>query len=293
MRSNSAGRAGRSRSSGSRSRCRTSRAPVAPEVRVHAHVAQVGPLEERAQRHRPRGVVEVADDHDVLLAAGAQAGVDRRGAGRLAAPGRVRLGLRPVPLGLEVVDEHGERAAAGQRDDVLRAVAAEDESAARVPVVDVGAHGPDLVRSPGEQPDVDPAVVVAVDDHDVRVERAPGAGDARVGEALERDAALGLDDREDVRADVGHDARRVHHRELVDPVLTRSTQPTQSPRPVATTSVRAVPAACDPVRRTSRPAPGAAARARRRRRAAGRASPGAPGSRRGRRGRTAPRRSGR
>ncbi len=35
--------------------------------------------------------------------------------------------------------------------------------------------------------------------------------------------------------------------------LTRSTQPTQSPRPVATTSVRAVPAACDPVRRTSRP----------------------------------------
>nr|WP_198163068.1 hypothetical protein [Cellulosimicrobium sp. TH-20] len=118
-----------------------------------------------------------------------------------------------------MVDEHGERAAARQHDDVLGAVTTEDEASARVPVVDVGAHRPDLVGPPREQPDVDPAVVVAVDDHDVRVERAPGAGDARVGEPLERDAALRLDDGEDVGTDVGHDARRVGHRELVDPVL--------------------------------------------------------------------------
>lgn len=74
--------------------------------------------------------------------------------------------------------------AAGQRDAVLGAVPAE-HLALGVEVVDVAADPDDRVREAGEEPEVDAAVVVAVDDHDVRVKQSSGrVAQQRVGKPL-------------------------------------------------------------------------------------------------------------
>ena len=137
---------------------------------------------------------------------------------RLACRSRVALFSRwvAVALALEVVHEHDDAAAGRQVHRVLGAVAAEDRavpstSSTWLTIRLIGNRF--LVR----MPDIDAAVVVAVDHHHVRVERLLRRIDERcVGEVLERDAVLRLDHAEDVGADVADHLRRVLHRELVD-----------------------------------------------------------------------------
>jgi len=81
----------------------------------------------------------------------------------------------------------------------------------------VGDDVDDGVRLLGHEADVDPTVVVTVDDHDARVERlAARAEHAGVGEVLERGPALGFDDGDDVGIHVAGHPGGVGHREFVD-----------------------------------------------------------------------------
>ena len=97
---------------------------------------------------------------------------------------------------------------------VLAAVAGEHDALV-VAVEHVGADVGDHERRPHQDADVDAAVVVAVDEHHLLVRRAADVGEQAVGEPLQRRAVLGLDDAEDVGADVAHDHRRVPQRQLV------------------------------------------------------------------------------
>jgi hypothetical protein len=74
----------------------------------------------------------------------------------------------------------------------------------------------DLVAGRREQSDVDPALVVAVDDHDLAIRRPADLLEHDRGEVAQRDAVLGFDHAEDLGVDVAHDHRRVAGGQLVD-----------------------------------------------------------------------------
>ena len=161
----------------------------------------------RRQRHVPPRRRATSD----------QSGVDLRDPPGLPLADAVGEQLPAVPLALEVVDEHGQPVPGRGAEVVLGAVAAE-YPAAGVGVVDVAALPDERVPGGGQYPDVDAPLVVAVDDHHVRVPGPSVHQQPRVGEPLERDPALRFDDAEDVRRGVLDDPRGVEHARLVDPV---------------------------------------------------------------------------
>src|SRR5918995_4156602 len=129
-------------------------------------------------------------------------------------PPGVRLGSAAVALALEVIGEDDQALAARHLQVEFRAVAAEDLLSAD-PVVDVAADRLDDGVGPGHQPDVDPALVVAVDQHDVVVGTTADGLQHLLVEAALRNAVLGLDDDHDVGVDVAQDAVGVLGRDLV------------------------------------------------------------------------------
>ena len=188
---------------------------VARELGIGADVLQVRLLEERLERRPARAVVEIADDSDVGLPRREHLLVDLRDPAGLAQALVVVVLLRPVALALQVVEEHDDLLAGRQADRRLEAVPAED-LALRVGVVDVRAERQDLEPVAGHESDVDPAVVVAVDDHHMPVRDAPDELERLRREPLEVDPVLGLDDSLDVGLEVLEDHGRVLHRKVVD-----------------------------------------------------------------------------
>jgi hypothetical protein len=91
---------------------------VAGEVGVGGDVAQVGVGEQGLQGCAVGGVVEVADHGDQLFPGGDQAAVDVGGADGLPAAFSVG-GCAAAEFALEVIDQHGQLPAAGQRDAVF------------------------------------------------------------------------------------------------------------------------------------------------------------------------------
>jgi hypothetical protein len=144
---------------------------------VGADISQVGSADQRIERIAGRVVVEVADHGDQVHAGAVQAIVNFGDPGSLTlAPFcSYRIAGGAEALGLEVVDQHYQRLAARRGEVVFAAVPAEDDP----PVVGVEDVGPDrgeLVVGPGQDADIDPAVVVAVDEHDLVVRRAVDLG---------------------------------------------------------------------------------------------------------------------
>ena len=161
--------AGCSRSSVTWRRCRMCLAARRPGISgAHRCRASPIPARERRERRRIRRVVEVADDGDVLHARFRRALVNLSHAlGLPPTTLSVRVRLRAEPLLLRVIDEQQQRVAPdGRLISVFRTIAAEDPRAV-LDVIDVAPHRAD--GEPTDNPDVDPPVVIAVDDHDVLV----------------------------------------------------------------------------------------------------------------------------
>jgi hypothetical protein len=123
--------------------------------------------------------------------------------------------MRPVALALEMADEHNNVLSTRNGDHVLRAVSAEDSSLA-VGVIDVGADSRDLVLRFRQQPDVDATVVVSVDQHHVGVRDALDRLQQDRGELVQRDPIIGLNNGEEISADLTHHHRDVPRRELIN-----------------------------------------------------------------------------
>jgi hypothetical protein len=64
-----------------------------------------------------------------------------------------------------VIGQDPEHPSVGQADPVFRAIAGEDPVALRITIVDVAAHGADLIRRARQQADIDATRVVPVDEH--------------------------------------------------------------------------------------------------------------------------------
>jgi hypothetical protein len=164
-----------------------------------------------------RGVVQVADHRNPVHAVGQQATIDLGDPDRLPPADRVGRDLPAVPLALEVIDQDRDPVPRRCAEVVFGAVPAEDPPGA-VGVVDVGALPDQRIAGRGEHAHVDAPLVVAVDHHDVRVARSAAVDDAGVGEPLERQPALRLDDPHDVGVHVPQHPRGVHQSQFVDAV---------------------------------------------------------------------------
>src|SRR5882724_9872528 len=94
--------------------------------------------------------------------------INRLHTSRLASPLFIRLRERTETLALEVVDEDMDFSVGRRLYFVHRTVAAE-YFPAFVFVVDMAAHRHDLVTRAGIDRDIDPAIVIAVDQHGMRI----------------------------------------------------------------------------------------------------------------------------
>src|SRR5262245_49159350 len=134
-----------------------------------------------------------------------------------------------------MVDENDELIVRRRFDVIFGAVAAEDAVAVLL-VIDVAAHRFQIEPAAGHNRDVDSAVVIAVDQHDMLVE-FPGSSDITSSWNLTRDGRLSASITPMTSAPTSWITRAVMR---VATSLTvsifSSTHPIQSPRPLATTS---------------------------------------------------------
>ena len=129
-------------------------------------------LDEGSQRCAIGCVVEIADDGNEACGLGSKA-IDNAARGfRLKPAFPVRGILAAVTLALEVIGEHPNCFVSLGAHAVFRTVAAENRVAERGLVIDMALHPANFEVFPGHEPDIDAAVVIAVNEHDVFVRLA-------------------------------------------------------------------------------------------------------------------------
>jgi hypothetical protein len=162
--------------------------------------------------------VEVADHGDIRCPVAAQPPVDRgepRGlagsqvVGGLVAGSRLRFEMVDDDVEVLVPAAHGEHRRIAREQPM---VPAQRVGVLGVAVVDVALDVHDRAPRRGQQADVDAALVVAVDEHDVPV----AVAEHRLVEAQQRGSVLGLDDGEHAGSEVLDDPRGHADRHFVD-----------------------------------------------------------------------------
>ena len=114
-----------------------------------------------------------------------------------------------------MVDQDDQLCALRGAEVVLGAIPAEHHTV-RIGVEDVGANLPQRVMGPCQYSDVDSAVVISVDQHDLFVGNPVDLAQQCLGKQPESRPVVGLHDPHDVGADVPDDHRGVLHRPFVD-----------------------------------------------------------------------------
>lgn len=175
---------------------------------------KVRALDQRIQGIAVWRIIHVSDhrdewvlDNDCL--------VDVGDAGGLALALGVGFRRNTIALAFQVIDQNDQRIAVLGLDFILCAIAAEDE-ALIVAIVDVAADRDDLEIFLGQYADVDAAVVVAVDQHEVLIGRRVDRRQHARRKAQQSGAAFRLDHAENVGVKFGDDTSGVAGRGFID-----------------------------------------------------------------------------
>ena len=179
------------------------------ELRMRAHIAEIGIAQQRCERVAVRAVIEIALHGNVFGAFFFEAFVDGAHGFRLQPTPRVGRFFDAITAAFKMVDQDPDRVARWRPDAELGAIAAEHVATRRANIVHMAACPTDLVTGLGHQPHIDAARIIAIDQHRFGIGCAVHGWQKFLRKLKQRGAALAFDDADDIRIDVAHDLRGV------------------------------------------------------------------------------------